>query len=82
MQAEIVKENWDDAYQGHHTLVKLDDEFFVVSSVKAYSGFETLVFPATPEGEVIKWLEVAGGRGMGQARAIMDLERVMNDRPA
>ena len=56
-------------------LVKKGKFFFVVSSVfSPFSGFETLVFPATKTGEITSWLEVAGGRGMSQAEAIKDLE--------
>lgn len=54
-------------------LVKRGDDFFVVSSVQAYSGFETLVFPANAAGDITDWLEVAGGRGMSRGEAIADL---------
>ena len=57
-------------------LVKKGEEFFVVSSVVAmFSGFETLVFPATSAGQITDWGEVAGGRGMSREAAIQDLER-------
>ena len=56
-------------------LVKKGKSFFVVSSAFApFSGFETLVFPATKTGEITSWLEVAGGKLMSQAEAIKDLE--------
>jgi hypothetical protein len=57
------------------TLVRRDDEYFVVSSATAIlTGFETLVFPADGEGTVTDWGEVAGGRGISHETAIAQLE--------
>jgi len=56
-------------------LVEHNGEYFVVSSVIVPGGvLETLVFPADSDGNVISWLEVAGGRGMSREEAIADLE--------
>lgn len=37
--------------------------FVIVSAVNCYSVPETLIFPATEDGEAINMLEIAGGRG-------------------
>ena len=46
-------------------LFQLSDtgQYVIVSAVYAYSGPETLVFPATADGEVANWCEIGGGRG-------------------
>jgi hypothetical protein len=77
---DIVQDNLKD-YAGSACLVWRSDidrdkeEYFVVSSVMApYTGFETLAFRASEDGEVINWLHVAGGRGMTREDVIRELE--------
>lgn len=72
--AEIVKELT--GYHGDACLVKWKDTYYAVSSVVAFDtgAFETLVFEADENGEVISWMDVAGGRGMSREEAIADLE--------
>jgi len=69
---EMVKDNLD-GFHGQACLIKHKGGYFVVSSVVAYSGFETLVFKANKDGEVSSWCDVAGGRGMDRQNAINDL---------
>ena len=68
---EIVKELA--GFKGEACLVRRADEYFVVSSVDAYSGFETLAFPADSDGKVVDWGEVAGGRGVFRDEVIAEL---------
>lgn len=70
---EIVREDINPDHRGDQVLVRKGEDYFVVSSVHTYSGFETLVFPADETGEITRYLEVAGGRGMSRAEAIEDL---------
>lgn len=75
MQVETIREL--DGYRGKVVLVKKGEDYFAISSVHVpFSGFETLVFKANEGGEVIDWLEVAGGRGMSREEAIKDLEEL------
>lgn len=72
---EIVRELPVSRSGASQVLVKRGDAYFVVSSVVVpYSGFETLVFPATAEGEITDWLEVAGGKKMSREEALADLD--------
>jgi len=72
-KAEIVREL--EGWKGRACLVRKGDDYFAVSSVDAlFTGPETLVFPATAEGDVTKWLQVAGGSGMTRQEAIAELE--------
>lgn len=49
--------------------------FWVVSSAHTLDhGPETLVFPATADGEVCSWIEAAGGPGYSREEAIQDLQ--------
>lgn len=51
-------------WKGDAALYQLEDGSYVIaSSVVAYSGPETLVFPADAGGEVTSWGEIGGGRG-------------------
>lgn len=51
-------------FTGDAALYKLDDgNYVIVSATVAYSGPETLIFPATPDGEIADWGEIGGGRG-------------------
>lgn len=52
-------------FTGDAALYKLDDDSYVIVSatVVPYSGPETLVFPATADGEIADWGEIGGGRG-------------------
>lgn len=69
MQVEIVRE-----INARQVLVKRGDEYFVVSSINApFSGPETLAFPATAEGDVTGYLEVAGWRGATRDEVIAQL---------
>jgi len=73
MTTEIVREL--EGWRGRACLVRKGDDYFAVSSVNAeFTGPETLVFPATAEGDVTEWLQVAGGRGMSRQEAIAELE--------
>jgi len=72
---EIVREITNKGYQGRACLVKQNDRYYVVSSVMAYSGFETLIFPAYEDGNVKDWGEVGGGRGIDREQAIADFEK-------
>ena len=69
---EVVREL--KGFQGSAVLVEHGGKHYVVSSVNAYSGPETLVFEADEHGEVTNWGDVAGGRGMSREEAIADLE--------
>ncbi len=61
-------------FTGSACLVRRGEEYFAVSStVAAYTGFETLVFPADKNGEVTSWGDVAGGRGVSREEAIAEL---------
>lgn len=74
MKVEVVREL--SGYRGEACLVKRGAKYFVVSSaVVPFTGPETLVFPATPRGEVTEYLEVAGGKGVNRLEAIAELER-------
>jgi hypothetical protein len=74
MSVEFVRDL--NGFRGDACLVRKGDAYFVVSSAYViHSGFETLVFPANESGEVLEWLETAGGRGMSRSQAIADLER-------
>lgn len=65
-------------FNGRACLVELAGKFYVVSSANAaFTGPETLVFPATADGKVSDWLEVAGGRGISREEAIEDLARTV-----
>lgn len=74
--ATVVRDNLD-GFLGSAALIEAQGEFYIVSSVD--SAFdtgrpETLVFPATADGEVASWMDVAGGQGMSRDEAIADLE--------
>jgi hypothetical protein len=71
-KVEIVRELSD--FAGDACLVKYNDSHYIVSSAMAYSGFETLIFPANEKGEVTDWREVGGGRGIDRAEAIAMFE--------
>ena len=73
VQVEIVREL--SGFRGPAVLVKRDADYFIVSSVTAYSGPETLVFRADESGEVTSWTDVAGGRDRSRAEVIAQLER-------
>jgi hypothetical protein len=61
----------------------LTGDHFIASGTNAmFSGWEVLVFPATPDGDVEEWLEVAGGRGISHMEAIEDLNNWLNGRDA
>lgn len=68
---EIVREL--DGFNGRACLVKRDEEHFVVSSVNAFLGPETLVFPCDEHGEISSWIEVAGGQNVSRDEAIAEL---------
>jgi hypothetical protein len=68
---QIIKELT--GFQGEAVLVEHDARHYVVSSVVAYSGPETLVFKSDADGNVTEWGKVAGGRGMSREEAIADL---------
>lgn len=71
-EVEIVKELT--GFTGQACLVRKGEQYFVVSSTVAmFSSPETLVFPATADGDVTDWLEVAGGRGVSRSEAIAEL---------
>jgi hypothetical protein len=73
--AEIVKDTVDDFHDA--VLVKHHGKYYIVSSLAAAfdTGMpETLVFPATKEGKVKSWGEVAGGRYYTREEAIAELE--------
>lgn len=57
-------------WSGRACLIEMSGEHFVVSSVHAYSGFETLIFRSDADGNVERYLEVGGGHGMDRAEAI------------
>ncbi len=81
MEAKIIKEL--DDFQGRACLVKLEEKYFVVSSVDSAfdTGLpETLVFPSDKNGKVASWGEVAGGRNVSREEAIRELEGGKNDR--
>lgn len=51
-------------FTGDAALYRLDDgSHVIVSATVAYSGPETLIFPATEDGEIADWNEIGGGRG-------------------
>lgn len=54
-------------------------EHFVVSTIESPT-YETLVFPARSSGEVIDWLEVAGGPLCTREDAVLELDRRINDK--
>jgi hypothetical protein len=55
-------------------LIKYKGLHYVVSWTHVPGqGPETLVFPATPLGNLVSWLEVAGGQGLTPAEAVEDL---------
>lgn len=64
-------------FKGDAALYRLGDgNYVVVSAVEAYSGPETLVFPADSHGEVTEWAEIGGGRGyLDHETALADLSR-------
>jgi hypothetical protein len=79
MTATIVKELDDYGARkgGSACLVEFQGKHYVASHVP--SAFdtgqpETLVFLADESGEVIDWMDVAGGRHMSREQAIADLE--------
>lgn len=58
-------------------LVEKDGEHFIVSWIATapdHPGAETLVFPASEDGEITSWMDVAGGRNMTIEEAIADLD--------
>lgn len=77
MTVEFIKElpRWG---KGDACLVKKGDEYFVLSSVfAAFTGFETLAFRSTNEGEVARpygMIEVAGGPGASRESVILQIE--------
>jgi hypothetical protein len=79
MSVEIVREL--DGFQGEAVLVRHEHMHFVVSSVVApFTGPETLVFPATEDGQVTDWAECAGGRRVSREAAIAELEEMLGQR--
>jgi len=79
---EIIEEGLD-GWSGTANLVRdfITDRYFVVSGVTApFTGWEVLVFPYDiAKGDVIKMLDVAGGKGITFEEAYVDLERYLND---
>jgi hypothetical protein len=72
MQVEVIREL--EGWKGDAVLVKKGEDYFVVSSADVFfSGPETLVFPANPEGEVEEFLKVAGGKRVSREEAIEEL---------
>lgn len=62
-------------FTGEAWLLKRGESYYVASNANVpLSGPETLVFPSNSKGEVSKWLEVCGGKGMGLRRAVRELE--------
>ena len=77
MSVEIVRELPGTPSGAKQVLVKKGDSHFVVSSVNVRgSGPETLVFPADKDGEILDWIEVAGGKRYSREEAIADLESI------
>lgn len=69
--------------KGVRRLVKVDDDYFVISSIEAAFDThkpETLVFPGTPDG-VKSFDDVAGGIGMSIEAAEEDLLNVLQGKP-
>lgn len=75
----VVKELPVSASGTTQVVVRRGERHYVVSSVHAYSGFETLVFGGEADGEITNWLEIAGGRGMSRDAAIADLAALSDD---
>lgn len=72
----FVRELPDDGYRGNACLVRLGDDYFVVSTINYapdHGGSETLAFPAYQNGEVIEYEDVAGGRGWTREQTIAEL---------
>lgn len=79
MKVKIIREL--SGFRGNACLVERKiDEYFVVSSTVVPSffpgtgGFETLAFPASRDGKVVSWAEVAGGRDTTREETIEELE--------
>ena len=73
-RVEFVRELDGVDWKGSACLVKRGDDYFVVSSVIAlYSDFETLAFRADKKGQIVNWVEVAGGRGASREDVIAEL---------
>ena len=53
-------------------LVHHEGKFYIVSENTAME--ETLIFPATPTGEVESWNEVGGGKGLTVEDVLADFE--------
>jgi hypothetical protein len=60
-------------WRGDACLVRRGSDYFVVSSVDAYSGPETLAFRTDSQGEVTDWHEAAGWRGASREEVIAEL---------
>lgn len=55
----------------YRTVIERDGAFYLVSTVDVpLSGWETLVFPCTRDGEVTSWGEVVGRRYADETAAI------------
>jgi hypothetical protein len=62
-----------DGFRGNAALFRYGQRYFVISSVSAYSGPETLVFRSNCKGVVTDWTDIAGGRRMSREQAYEDL---------
>lgn len=86
----VSEERRSSATGARQVLVTAEDgRTFLVSTIDPNSHLvpvvsrlgETLVFPATPDGCVTDWFEVAGGTGVTREEAIRELESLDEDRP-
>lgn len=77
---EVINQNLK-GFRGTAWLLRASNgDFYVASGMHVvYSGWEVLVFPATPTGSIKDWGEVAGGRGISHPDAVADLVRYLND---
>ena len=70
MEVKIIKKGLD-GFKGDAWLIKRGRWYYIASGVHAmFSGWEVLIFPATKDGQVKKWSEVGGGRGISHEEAI------------